>query len=81
MKVLNYRIIVEKEKQGRNLIYVAHVPSLGLSDFGKTIDESVKNTEKAIKLYLETLKETGNPIPEPDTDEYFVTTSKVQLAV
>ena len=65
MKILNYRILVEKEKQGKNAVFVAHVPSLGISDFGKTIDEAVKNTEKAIKLYVETLKETGNNIPEP----------------
>jgi len=81
MKLLNYRIIVEKEKQGKNLVYVAYVPSLGISDFGKTIDEAVKNTEKAIKVYLETLRETENLIPEADADEYFVTTSKIQLAV
>ena len=51
-KVLNYRVIVEKEKKGKGFVYVSYVPSLGISDFGKTIDEAIKNTEKAIKLYV-----------------------------
>jgi predicted RNase H-like HicB family nuclease len=79
MQILNYRIIVEKEKQGKDYVYVAHAPTLGISDFGKSIDEAVKNCEKAIKLYIETLRDTGNQIPEPDQDEYFVTSKKIQL--
>ena len=35
--ILNYRIIIEKEEQKKGFFYVAYVPSLGLSDFGKTL--------------------------------------------
>lgn len=80
-RVLNYRIVVEKEKQNKGYLYVAYVPSLGISDFGKTIEEAVKNTEKAIKLYLETLIDLKKPIPTPDNEEYFVTSKKVELTI
>jgi len=81
MKALNYRIIVEKEKQGKDSVYVAYAPSLGLSDFGKTIDQAVANIEQAIELYLETLIELKEPMPQPDTDEYYVTSTKIQFKV
>jgi len=52
-KVLNYRIIIEKEKQKKGYKYVAYVPTLGISDFGKTVEEATVNVGKAIKIYLE----------------------------
>lgn len=79
MKIRSFRIIVEKERHKNGFTYVAYVPSLGISDFGKTVDEAVKNIDKAIKLFLETLVELKKPIPDPDSDEYFVTTSKVKI--
>ena len=80
MKAFNYRIIVEKEKQKNGFVYVSYAPSLGISDFGKTIDEAVSNMEKAIQLYLETLKDLKKPIPEPDNEDYFITTKKIQIS-
>lgn len=80
-RVLNYRIVVEKEKQNKGYLYVAYVPSLGISDFGKTIEEATSNTEKAIKLYLETLIDLKKPIPTPDSEEYFVTSKKIELTI
>ena len=41
--ILNYRIIVEKEKQNKGFLCVAYAPSLGISDFGKTVDEATSN--------------------------------------
>ena len=79
MKVLNYRVIVEKEEQERSIVYVAYAPSLGISDFGKTIDEAVQHITDAIKLYLETLLEMERPVPNQDSDDYFITTSKVEI--
>lgn len=75
-KVLNYRIIVEREGN----VFVSYAPSLGISDFGKTVDLAVKNIEKAIKLYLKTLTELKKPIPSPDSDDFFVTSTKVEVA-
>jgi len=80
-KVLNYRVIVEKEPFKKGFIYVAYAPTLGLSDFGKNIEEAVKNLEKEIKLYLEALVKLKKPIPTPDGEEYFVTTRKIEVLV
>jgi len=77
--LLNYRILVEKEKTKNGYVYVSYVPSLGISDFGKNVDEAVKNTEKAIKIYLETLVELKNDIPEMDAEEYFVVNKQVKF--
>ena len=78
-KILDYRVLVEKEKQGKKMVYVAYAPSLGISDFGDTVEGAVGNLNKAIKLYLETLLELDKPIPSSDTKDYFVTTKSVEL--
>lgn len=77
--VLNYRIIVEKEKQNKGFLYVAYVPSLGISDFGKTVDEATSNVKKAMQLYIETSIELKKSIPTPDSDDYFVTSKKIEV--
>lgn len=78
--VISYRILVEKERQGKKEVYVAYAPSLGVSDFGSTVEKAVANIEKAIKLYIDTSSELNQPIPEPDINDYFVTTGKVELS-
>jgi predicted RNase H-like HicB family nuclease len=41
------------------------VPALkGVHTFGATLVEAIANTQDAISLYLETLKDFGEPIPE-----------------
>jgi len=77
--LLNYRILIEKEKTKKGYVYVSYVPSLGISDFGKSVDETVKNTEKAIKIYLETLVELKNDIPKVDAEEYFVINKQIEF--
>lgn len=78
--VLNYRIIVEKETQDDGKIaYVTHVPTLGISDFGDSIDEALNYTKDGIKLYIETLMELKKPVPKPDTDESFMTIQKIEF--
>jgi len=76
---LNYRIIVEHEHLEKNAVYVAYAPSLGVSDFGETIEKAVLNIEQAIKLYLETLVDLQQPIPDADTGDYYVTTRSITL--
>lgn len=80
-KLLNYRIIVEKESQGSETVYVSYAPTLGVSDFGPTVEAAVANIEEAIKLYVETLIDLKEPVPEPDTDDFYVTTKKIALDV
>lgn len=80
-KALNYRIVIEKEKQNKGYLYVAYAPSLGISDFGKTIEDATSNIEKAIKLYLGTLLDLKKPIPAADSEEYFVTSKKIEVSI
>ena len=79
MKVLNYRVIIEKEEQDKKIVYVAYAPSLGISDFGKTIDEATTHIKEAITLYLETLIALKKPVPKEDSGDYFITTSKIKI--
>jgi predicted RNase H-like HicB family nuclease len=46
--------------------YIATVPELpGLSAFGDTEAEALRELEIAQELYLEALREAGDPIPQP----------------
>lgn len=58
-KVLNYRILVEKEQAS----YSAYCPVLGLADFGKTIDEAVARISDLIRFHIESLSRLGYTVP------------------
>ncbi len=46
--------------------YSAYVPDLpGCISTGKTIEETELNIKEAIELYIDTLKEDGQLVPEP----------------
>lgn len=46
--------------------YSAYVPDLpGCISTGKTLDETEQNIQEAIELYIDTLRDDGQPIPEP----------------
>ena len=51
-KVLNYRIIIEPEKQDKKIAYNAYCPTLGLADYGDSIDKAVKNIKGLIKFHI-----------------------------
>ena len=56
--------IVIFEWTGNN--YSAYVPDLpGCISTGKTLEETENNIKEAIELYIDTLREDGQPIPEP----------------
>jgi predicted RNase H-like HicB family nuclease len=56
--------IVIFEQAGSN--YSAYVPDLpGCISTGKTIEDTEINIKEAIELYLDTLREDGQPIPLP----------------
>jgi len=72
MKVYNYRILLRKEPEGG---FTVTVPLLqGCVSFGETLDEAIKNAGEAIELYIETLRQYGEKIPdEKDILEYNLT--------
>jgi predicted RNase H-like HicB family nuclease len=71
---MKYTVILQRESDGG---YVAVVPALpGCVSQGNTRAEVLKNIEEAIELYLEDVREAGEPIPvEADREYVEVTTS------
>ena len=48
--------------------YIATIPEFpGLSAFGKTPEEAVKEAKIACKLFIEDMREDGEEIPKPAT--------------
>jgi predicted RNase H-like HicB family nuclease len=59
---MKYTVILQRESNGG---YVAVVPALpGCASQGDTRAEALKNIEEAIELYLEDVREAGEPIPQ-----------------
>lgn len=56
-KVLNYRVIIEPEKMGKKTVYNSYCPSLGIVDYGDTIDEVLVSITDGIKLAVDCLVE------------------------
>jgi len=73
--VLQYNVIIRKE----GYKFVSYVPTLGISDFGVTIDQAKKNTYQAIETYVEGLIKTKNDIPAPDTEDFYISQAKIRL--
>lgn len=78
-QVLNYRIIIEPEKMGRKTVYNAYCPTLGVADYGDSIDEVLISIKDGIELALECLKDEGQEIPTDNIEEQVVTTTRVEV--
>jgi len=61
-RVFAYSVFYEQATEGG---YVASVPALpGCHTQGETLEEAERNVKEAISLYLESLAEHGEAIPE-----------------
>ena len=78
-KVLNYRVIVTPEKQGRKLVYNALSPTLGVADWGHTIEQALAHIQGAIESHLESLAKHKEPIPIEESSDFMVATTTVTL--
>lgn len=78
-QVLNYRIIIEPEKMGRKTVYNAYCPTLGVADYGDSIDEVLKSIKDGIELAIECLKDEEQEIPTDNIEEQMVTTTRVEV--
>lgn len=71
--VLSYSVIYEEDPEGG---YIVRVPALpGCHTQGETIEEAEKNIREAIELYLESLEDHHEKIPQ----ERRVFQSKVEV--
>lgn len=78
-QVLNYRIIIEPEKMGKKTVYNAYCPTLGVADYGDSIDETIKNIRSLIKFHIECLLKDGLEIPQENTEKELITSTKVSI--
>ncbi|OIP85249.1 hypothetical protein AUK04_01345 [Candidatus Roizmanbacteria bacterium CG2_30_33_16] len=73
--VLKYNVMIKKEGK----YFVAYVPTLGISDFGKTIDNARKNVEAAISIHIEGLIKTNSEVPAQDSTDFYISQSQVTV--
>jgi predicted RNase H-like HicB family nuclease len=61
---VKYAVIYERAESN----WAAYVPDLpGCMTTGRTIEETTANLREAIQGHLETLRQFGDPIPEPSS--------------
>ena len=66
---MEYLVVVEKGKSG----YGAYVPDLpGCVAAGESRREVLKLIREAIELHIEALRESGQPVPEPNSQSEVV---------
>jgi predicted RNase H-like HicB family nuclease len=79
-KILNYRVIIEPETyEDGSTVYVAQCPTLGISDYGDTIEKAIEHMQRGMKLYINTLLVENLPVPEQDHEGFFITNQKVSI--
>lgn len=61
----NYKYRVEITYSERDEGYIARVPELGCSAWGKIVEEAAHEVQDSIAAHLGVLRELGRPVPEP----------------
>ncbi len=66
---MKYAVVFEKTSTG----YSAYVPDLpGCVTTGKTKEETEQLIREAIEFHVESLREHGEPVPQPTTETNYV---------
>lgn len=78
--MLNYRIIIEKEKyeDGSN-VFVAYCPSLGISDYADTVEDVLASIKDGVQLAVESLAKEGKDVPIDHVEEQLITWTRVNI--
>lgn len=78
--MLSYRILLRKEPEGGFTVTVPSLP--GCVTYGETLEEALEMAKEAIELYLESLREHGEEIPnEEGVFEYTLTLQSEQTSI
>ena len=78
--VLNYRIIIEKEKyEDGSSVYVAYCPSLGISDYAETIEDVLASIKDGVQLAVASLAKEGKDVPVDHVEEQLITSTKINI--
>jgi predicted RNase H-like HicB family nuclease len=65
MKYYSFEIVIEKEPEDKG--YYAYSPTLpGCFSNGNTIEETKKNMREAVQLFVASLLDHNQPIPQKD---------------
>lgn len=79
-KVLNYRIVIEPEKyEDGSTVYVAYCPTLGISDYGDTVEEVLASIKDGIELTVESMAKEKSEVPVDDVEDQIITTAKINV--
>lgn len=79
-KVLNYRVILEPENYPNgDKVYNAHCPTLGITDYGDSVEKVLESIEAGILLAIESLAGKGEEIPTDNIEEQIVASAKVSV--
>ena len=80
-KTLNYRIIIEPDiyPDTKKQCFNAYCPTLGLADYGNTVEKALKNIKDLIKFHIESLYKDGKDIPTSDPETEFITIARVKV--
>lgn len=73
--VLKYNVIIRKQAKS----FIADVPTLGISDFGKTVTKAKQNIKQAILCHVEGLIKTKTGIPSPDTEDFYISQAEITI--
>ena len=66
---MRYVVVYEKSATG----YSAYVPDLpGCITTGKTLEETERMIREAVEFHIESLREHGDPVPEPTSKADYV---------
>lgn len=73
-QVLNFRVIIEPEKMGKKVVYNAYCPTLGVADYGDSVEAVLQSMKDGIALAVECLKEEENEVKGDNVNEQLITT-------
>lgn len=77
-QILNYRIIIEPEKQGRKTVYNAYCPTLGVADYGDSVTEALKSIKEGMELMVECMVEDGREVPVDQVEGHLLVTAQIK---
>ena len=79
-KVLNYRVIIEPENYpDGSRVFNAYCPTLGVTDYGNSVEEVLESIKDGISLAVESLAKEKADIPSDDLNSQIVTSAQIKL--
>ncbi|HCR36009.1 hypothetical protein A2130_04165 [Candidatus Woesebacteria bacterium GWC2_33_12] len=81
-KLLDYRVIIEPENYSNgDKVYNAYCPTLGVADYGDTIEEALSSLKDGIELAVESLAKEKLEIPSDDISNQIVTQTQINFPI